>query len=465
MTAGRRSFAVAVLVTSLPTFMATLDNLVVTTALPVIRTQLSASLETLQWVVNAYTLAFAALLLTAAALGDRLGRRKVFAGGGALFTVASAACAVAPDATWLIAARAVQGAAAAAIMALALPLLAAAVPVERRAVAIGIWGGVNGLGVALGPLVGGAVVQGLNWEWIFWLNVPFGLVAVPLALGVLRESHGPDAALDLLGLLLSGGGVLAVVWAVVRADALGWTATPTVLALVGGAALLAAFIAWQRRAAAPLVPLGLYRSSGFAAANIASGAFSFGMFGAVFLLAQFFQVAQGATPLEPGLRTMPWTLAPMFVAPLAGMLANRVGTRVLATGGLGLQAVSLVWIAAVLSVDMPYIALVPAFLLAGIGLGATFAPLATAVLAVVPPEAHGKAAGVNGTVREVGVALGVAVLTAVFSSAGSYTSGADYIAGLVPAVWTGAVVVALGTVAALRLPRPARTPAPVAVTA
>lgn len=447
------AFAAAVLVTALPMFMATLDNLVVTSALPVIRTELGATLPTLQWVVNAYTLAFATLLLTASALGDRIGRRRMFAGGIVLFTAASAACALATDAAMLIVARAVQGAGAAAIFPLSLTLLAAAVPLTRRALAIGIWGGVSGLGVAVGPLVGGAVVEGLAWQWIFWLNVPIGLVAVPLVLRVLDESRGPDRTLDPAGLLLAAGGVLSIVWAVVRAEELGWSSAPTLAALIGGGTLLVAFLAWQRRATTPLLPMRLFRAPGFAAANAASVAFSFGMFGSVFLLAQFFQVVQGMSPLAAGVATMPWTLAPMVVAPLAGLFSARVGTRTLVTTGLTLQAVALAWMASVTTADAAYSTFVAPFLLAGIGMGLTFAPVATAVLASVSEADHGKASGTNSTLREIGVALGVAVLTAVFAANGSYTSGPAYVDGLVPAVWLGAAVVAAGALAGLALPR------------
>jgi EmrB/QacA subfamily drug resistance transporter len=451
-TRTRPAFGAAVLVTAIPMFMATLDNLVVTSALPVMRTELNASLETLQWVVNAYTLAFATLLLTAAALGDRIGRRRVFIGGIVLFTAASAACALATDATSLIIARALQGAGAAAVMPLSLTLLAAAVPPTRRALAIGIWGGVSGLGVALGPLIGGAVVEGLAWQWIFWLNVPIGALAVPLVLRVLRESYGPDRVLDPTGLLLSAGGVLAIVWAVVRADTLGWSSASTLAGLIGGSALLMAFVSWQRRAAAPLLPLRLFRAPGFSAANAATIAFSFGMFGSVFLLAQFFQVVQGLSPLAAGVRTIPWTMAPMVVAPLAGLFSARIGNRALVTTGLVMQAAALAWIATVITADTAYVTFVPPFLLAGIGMGLTFAPVATAVLASVAEADHGKASGTNSTLREIGVALGIAVLTAVFAANGSYVSGPEYVAGLVPAVWLGAAVVAAGALAALALP-------------
>lgn len=224
LTAPRsRGLGLVLAAVGIPVFMVTLDNLVVTNALPVIKSELGATLSDLQWFVNAYTLAFAALLLTAAAIGDRLGRRRVFLAGIALFTLASAACALATESWMLIGARAIQGIGAAAVMPLSLTLLAGAVPEKMRSAAIGIWGGISGLGVAVGPVVGGAVVDGLNWQWIFWLNVPVGVVAVVLATRVLTESRGTAKRLDLLGLVLATSGVLSVVWGVVHGADDGWT--------------------------------------------------------------------------------------------------------------------------------------------------------------------------------------------------------------------------------------------------
>lgn len=456
---ARPGFAAAVVVTALPMFMATLDNLVVTFALPVIRRELGATIETLQWVVNAYTLAFATLLLTASALGDRLGRRRIFVAGIALFTISSMTSALAPNTGVLIASRVLQGVGAAAIMPLSLTLVAAAVEPKLRPVAIGIWGGVSGLGVALGPLIGGLVVQGLAWQWIFWLNVPIGIVTIPLVLVTLRESRGPDRTLDPLGLLLVGAGVFVVVWAIVRSDAHGWGSAATLAPLAAGLLLLAAFVLWQRRAKAPLLPLRLFRSRGFSAANVASIVFSFGTFGSVFLLAQFFQVVQGFSPLQAGVRTLPWTMAPMITAPLAGIFTPKIGSRLLVSTGLLFQGVALAWVAAVSTTDVAYGSLVPPFILAGTGLGLTLAPLSTVVLASVADADHGKASGTNSTLREMGVALGVAVLTAVFAASGSYTSGPAYVDGLRPAVYLGAAVVLVGIIAALLLPGPSRGPA------
>ena len=359
--------ALALAAASLPMFMSTLDNLVMTSALPVIQRALSANVEQLQWMMNSYTLAFATLMLPAATLGDRWGRRRVFLIGIAVLTLASIGSALSTTTGALIAARTIQGAGAAAIMPLSLTLLAAAVPASRRAMAIGVWGGVSGQGVALGPVIGGAVVDGFSWQAIFWLNVPVAIVAIPLILRALPESHGRRQPLDLLGLALVGAGVLAAVWGIVRAGDLGWGSLPVTGALVAGVALIAGFIWHEGRTAYPLVPLRLFGSRSFSVANVASLAFTLGMFGAVFLLAQYLQIVDGYTPLQAGVRTLPWTAAPMIVAPIAGLLAPRVGVRVLLGTGLTLQALGLAWLALAAGASTPYLELVPGFILAGIG--------------------------------------------------------------------------------------------------
>ena len=436
-----------------PTFMVTLDNLVVSTALPVIRTDLGASLTDLQWFVNAYTLPFAAFLLTAAALGDRIGRRRMFIAGLVVFTLASAAAALAGTPAQLTAARAVQGLGGAAVAPLALTLLAQAVPDRLRTAAVGIWGGINGLGVAVGPVVGGAVVEGLDWHWIFWLNVPVGVVAVVLAATVLDESRGGARRLDPLGLLLSAAGMLLLVWGVVDGPDHGWTSARVLGMLLGGTALTAAFLAWQARNPAPMLPLRLFRSPGFGLVNLVTLTFSAGAFGAVFLLAQFFQVVQGLSPLDAGLRTLPWTMAPMVVAPLAGIFGDRIGQRNLIFAGQVLLAAGLGWIGLATATDVTYTDLVVAFTLAGIGMGLTFAPISTMALGSVDASERGVASGVNNTIRELGVAAGVAVLASIFSSYGAYDTHQTFVDGLRPAVLAGAAIVAAGAVVALWLPR------------
>ena len=439
-------------IVSVALFMVTLDNLVVTNALVSIREDLGASLEELEWTVNAYTLSYAVFLLTAAALGDRLGRRRVFVAGIAIFTVASALAAVAPSTDALIAARALQGLGGAVITPLSLTLLSEAFAPEKRGLALGIWSGVSGLGVALGPVVGGAVVEGFSWQWIFWLNVPIGLALAPAALSMLRESRGPNATLDLPGVALASSGLLGVVFGIVRAGELGWTSTTVVASIAGGAVLLAAFVAWELRTESPILPMRFFRNRAFAATNGVSLAMFFGTFGSVFLLAQFFQVAQGYSPLEAGLRTLPWTAMPIFVAPVAGILSDRIGSRPLMAAGLALQSAGLAWIAVVTTPTMAYGLVVPGFVMAGAGMALVFAPAANAVLSAVRPEEAGQASGATNTVREIGGVLGVAVLATVFTKLGGFSSPQAYVDGLVPAVWVGAAVLAVGALVALLVP-------------
>jgi len=443
-------------ITSVALFMVALDNLVVTTALPVIRADLGASLQDLEWMVNAYTLTFAVLLLTGAALGDRFGRRRMFTLGLVVFTAGSAAAALSPSSDVLIVARAIQGIGGAFVTPLSLTILSAAVPAERRAVALGAWGGIAGLAIAIGPLVGGAIAEGVSWHWIFWLNVPIGIVAVILSIFRLEESHGPDGALDLVGLGLVSTGLLALVWGVIHGNDRGWTDPQIVAALAVGAVLMALFLAWESRTASPMLPLRFFRSRGFSAANVVSFLMYFGVFGAVFLLVQFFQIVQGLSPFQSGLRTLPWTAMPAIVAPLAGVLAGRIGGRPILVTGMAALAGGLAWIAAVTTPTVEYVLLVPGFVLAGVGMGLFFAPIANVVLSSVDPIEEGQASGATNTIREIGGVFGVAVLASVFSANGSYQSPATFVDGLVPAVWVGAGIVALGTIAALALPGRAR---------
>jgi EmrB/QacA subfamily drug resistance transporter len=447
----RPKWTFAVVSTAL--FMVVLDNLVVTTALPSIRADLDATIESLQWTVNAYTLTFAVLLLTGAALGDRFGRKRMFAIGVSLFTVASAAAALAPTTEALIAARAIQGAAAASVLPLTLTLLSEAFPAGRRGLVLGLWSGLSGLAVALGPLVGGAVVDGISWHWIFWINVPIGIALVPLALRFLTESRGPARELDLPGLALGGLGLLGVVYGIVRGNEQGWASTEILASLITGAALVAAFVAWELRAPHPMLPMRFFRSRAFSAANGVGFVMSFGVFGSIFLLAPFLQVTQGLSPLEAGIRTLPWTAMPMLVAPWAGILSDRIGSRPLMATGLALQAGALAWLASISVPDVAYAALVLPFVMAGAGMALVFAPSANAVLGSVDQRSAGQASGATNAIRELGGVMGIAVLASVFSAHGSYASPQAYTDGMVSAVWVGAAVLAAGALVALMIPR------------
>jgi EmrB/QacA subfamily drug resistance transporter len=433
-------------------FMATLDNLVMTSALPVIRADLGSSVSQLSWFMNAYTLAFATFMLPAATLGDRLGRRRVMLAGVAVFTLASIASALSTTSEALIAARAVQGLGAAAIMPLSLTLLAAAVPPAMRAVAIGIWGGVSGLGVALGPVIGGAVVEGVSWQAIFWLNVPVAAVAIPLLLIAVPESRGVWQRLDLVGTALLGGAVFLGIWGIVHGNDDGWSDPRVLGPLVVAALLVPAYVVWSRGRSYAVLPLRLFSSRSFSAANVVAMFFTIGMFGTVFLLAQYLQIVQGYSPLEAGLRTLPWTAAPMVVAPIAGALAGRVGLRPLLVVGLVLQTVSLVWFAVLTESGSPYSSFVPALLIAGVGMGLTFSPMATAVLDGLPEQDFAIASSANSTIREFGVALGVALLTAVFLGNGGSLDPRGYDGAIGPALLTGAAAVAVAGLASLFVP-------------
>jgi EmrB/QacA subfamily drug resistance transporter len=443
-------------ITSVALFMVTLDNLVVTTALPVIRKDLHASLSQLEWTVNAYTLTFAVLLLTGAALGDRFGRRLMFSVGIGIFTLSSAAAALAPSATALDLARAAQGVGGAIVMPLTLTILSAAVPPERRGLALGAWSGIAGLAVAIGPLVGGAVVEGISWQWIFWLNVPIGLILAPLAFLRLRESHGPAGGLDLPGVGLASAGLFGIVWGLVRANSVGWGSVEIVGSFVIGSMALALFVLWELRAKAPMLPMRFFRNRAFTLTNVSSLFMFFGMFGSIFLLAQFFQTVQGYSPLQAGIRILPWTAMPIFIAPLAGALSDRIGGQRIMGVGLALQAIGLAWISTVTTPTTPYSEVVIPFFISGIGMALFFAPVANVVLSAVRREEEGQASGAANAIRELGGVFGVAVLASIFAHYGGYLSAQDFVDGLRPAVWVGAAIVGIGSVLAFLVRSPAR---------
>jgi EmrB/QacA subfamily drug resistance transporter len=439
-------------IVSVALFMVVLDNLVVSVALPTIHRDLGASIQALEWTVNAYVLAYAVLLLTGAALGDRFGRKRMFISGLAVFTAASAAAALAPSTDLLIAARAIQGTGAAMVTPLTLTLLAEAFPAERRGMAIGVWSGISGIAVALGPLVGGAVVQGISWHWIFWINVPIGILLGPLALRQLSESHGPNKNLDIAGLLLGSSGAFGIVFGLVRAQSLGWTAGEVLVSLLAGALLLGAFVMWERRASEPLLPMSFFAKRSFAVTNVASLSMYFGMFGSIFFLSQYMQDVLGNTPLQAGLKLLVWTGATMLVAPFAGVFSERFGSRSFMFAGLALQAAALAWLASEISTHLSYGSMLIPFVMAGAGMALVFAPSANAILSSVRVDQAGQASGANNAIREVGGVLGVSVLATVFTGAGSYASPQAFVNGLIPATWVGVAVLSAGALTVLALP-------------
>jgi EmrB/QacA subfamily drug resistance transporter len=448
----------ALALASVASFMVVLDLLVVATALSTIRHELGASIGQLEWTVNAYTLPFAVLLMTAAAVGDRFGRRRVFAIGLGVFAAGSAACALAPGAGPLIVARAVQGIGAAMVMPLALALLNATVPPHRRGWAMGIFGSVTALAVVVGPVLGGAITQGLAWQWIFWLNVPIGLITIPLALRHLAESYGPRAALDLPGVALCTAAALGLVWGLVRGSPAGWTSPEVAGTLTAGAVLTAAFAGWELRARAPMLPMRLFAIRGFSAGNTVVFLVNASVTGAVFFMAQFLQAGLGEDPLAAGLRLLPWGVAPFLIAPRAGKLADRIGERTLVVSGLVLLAASFAWIADIAGPEMAYPAMLAPMMLSGAGLGLTLPAVTKAVVGSVPPADIGKASGSFSMMRQLGGAFGVAILAAVFASAGGYASPAAFSAGFAPAIAAAAGLALAGVLAGLALPgRPDQT--------
>jgi EmrB/QacA subfamily drug resistance transporter len=437
---------------SIGAFMISMDSLIVTTALTTIRRDLGASIETAQWTVNAYNLAFAVLLVTGATLGDRFGRRRGFVAGLGLFAAGSAACALAPGIGWLIAARAVQGIGGALVLPLALTLLAAAFPPQRRGWALGIFVGVVGLGSLFGPVVGGAVVQGLAWQGIFWINVPIGAAAILLARWRIGESRGPDGRLDAGGLVLVTGGALGLVWAVVREPAAGWGSPEVLGSLAAGALLVAAFVGWELRARAPMLPMRLFRQRAFAAANAAQLLLFASQFGALFLLTQLLQVALGYGPLAAGLGLVPWSGLLMLGGPLGGALADRIGERALLVGGLVLQTAGMAWLALVARPDLAYVQLLPPLVISGIGLSIAMPAAQRAVMGAVEPADLGRAAGVSSTLRWLGAVFGIAILGAVFESAGGLATPAAFAAGFTPAIGVGAGLALAAVVVGLVVP-------------
>jgi EmrB/QacA subfamily drug resistance transporter len=445
--------------TSTAYFMVVLDSLVVITALPQMQRDLHADLASLQWTVNSYGIAFAAGIITAAALGDRFGRRRVFNLGLALFTLSSAACALAPTLGELVVARTVQGLGAAAVMPLSLTILTTAFPAQRRGLIVGIYGGLAGLAVAAGPIVGGVVAERLDWHWIFWLNVPIGLVASALGARLLPESHGALERLDLVGVGLVSGGVLSLVWALVRANDVGWSNPETLATLLAGAALLLAFVGWEQRVAEPMVPMRLFRNRAFAFGNVTTFLMSGATFAAAFLITQEFQFARGYSPISTGVRLVPFFATPMLVSPLAGALSDRIGRRPIMLTGLALQAVGYAWVAARAALTTSWVEIVAGLLVAGIGISMALPTVPTAILNAVTEHEMGKASGVSYMAQRFGAVFSIAIASAVFAAHGHLGNPATVTAGFRPALWICVIFAVLAALASIAITaRPSGVP-------
>jgi EmrB/QacA subfamily drug resistance transporter len=448
---SRRTWVLVI--TSIASMMVVLDALVVATALTAIRTDLGASITELEWTVNAYGLSFAVLLMTAAAAGDRWGRRRVFTIGVAVFAVASLACAAAPNVATLIAGRVLQGAGAAFVMPLALALLGAAFPPDQRSRALGVFASVSGVAVALGPLFGGAVVAGISWPWIFWINVPLGAALGYFALTRIEESRGSDRTVDVPGLVLITVGSLGLVWALVQGNTAGWGSAEIVGSIVVGLIALGAFAGWQRRAASPMLPLHLFRSRRFAAGNVVIFFHWGSALGAVFFMAQFLQTGLGYGPLTAGLALAPWGLTTTVIPQVAGRLVGRFGERPFIVAGLGLHSLAMVWIALVADPAVSYWAIVAPLVISGSGIAMCLPAAQSAVLTSVAPRFIGKASGAFSAMRQLGGAFGVAVLVVGFASAGSYTSSAAFTDGFAAALVVSAALGVVGALAGSAIPR------------
>jgi EmrB/QacA subfamily drug resistance transporter len=446
----RPSMAWTLAITSVAFFIISLGGLVVTTALPAIHRDFGANLATLGWIgVNAYGLAFAVGITTAAALGDRLGRVRIFGAGLGVFTAASTACAMAPSVGILIAGRAVEGIGAAILLPLSLTILTGAFPPERRGTVVGIWGGIGGLGVASGPLIGGALTQALSWHWVFWVNVPIGVLATILAFTRLTESRGPATRLDLTAVALVSGGAFGIVWGLVRGNDAGWTGPQIVTSLGAGVLLIAAFLFWERRAAEPMLPLRLFRNASFVAANATAFLLWASLISVSFFISQYFQFVHGNTPFEAGIRVLPWTAAPIVLSPAAGALSDLIGRRPVMVAGMLVQGIGLAWLASVAAIGVDYGHLVGPLILAGVG-GSMVIPTApAAALGAVSPGDIGKASGVTSTLLRFGSVAGVAIATAVFSSHGHLGTAASFDAGFRPAIVASAAFSTIGALFAL----------------
>ena len=448
--------------TSTAYFMVVIDAVVVITALPRMQRDLGASLSSLQWTLNAYGIAFAAGIITAAALGDRFGRRRIFNLGLALFTIASAACALAPNAAELIAARTVQGLGGAIVLPLSLTILTTAFPPERRAMIIGVYGGLAGLAVASGPLIGGSITEGIDWHWIFWINVPIGVVALALCLRLLPESYGAPERLDLVGVALVTGGVVALVWALVRANQSGWASAEIVTTLAAGTLLLLLFVAWELRAPQPMIPLRLFRNQTFAAGNATTFLMSGAIFAGAYFVTQEFQFARGYSPVSAGLRLLPFFATPMFISPLAGAIADKVGLRPVMVLGLTLQAVGFTWVCLRGGLGTSWVELTFALLVAGIGISMALPTVPTAVLGAVQPHELGKASGINYMMQRLGAVFAIAIGTSVFAAYGHLGTPASVTDGFKPALAACTVfaVLAALTAAGITATKKAGAPEP-----
>ncbi|OZB93662.1 MFS transporter [Paenibacillus sp. XY044] len=444
------------IVTCITLFMAMLDNLVIGVALPSIQASFHAGMSDLQWFMNAYTLAFAVLLIPFSALGERFGRKRMFLTGVVLFTLGSLASALSDSSLQLTLARALQGIGAAAIMPISLTLVNAAFPPEKRAAAIGIWSGISGLGLSVGPLVGGAIIEGAPWEAIFWVNVPIGVLAVLFGMRWLKESKGERKPIDPLGIALLGAGLFGLIFGMVRGNDEGWGSFSVWGPIAGGVLLLLAFYGWERSRKQPFVQFKHFRERNYSAYLSAGFWLNAGIFGAIFLLTLFLQQAQGYSALGAGVREMVWTACTMVAAPLAGLFVGKFGSKRVLLFGMLLQVLALIGIALVIIREgavFPFGYIVPLMMAAGAGMGFSFTPLSHGLLSSVAEKAAGEASGMSNTARELGGVFGVAIGGLVFASGSAIATPNDFGHHLVPSLFVFAAMIAVGVLSVAFLAR------------
>lgn len=437
------------LLASVAAFMTSLDTMVVTTALPTMRAHLGGSAGQVEWTMNAYYLCFACLLITAAGLGDRRGRRQVLVAGLLGFAISSAGAALAPTLATLIVARAVQGGAAAAILPLSLTVISEAYPPENRARAIGIWGALLGAGGVLGPIAGGGLTEWVGWRGIFWVNVPIALVVAVASATLITETYGPRHPLDVRGLSLASLGCFGLALGLVRSADVSWDDATVWLAVALGVVLVVGFVIVEHRAMYPLMPLALFKSRMFSAANGVSVTIYASLSGSVYLMSQFFQNVQHASPLLAALQFVPWPAPALILAPMVGAWSLKLGNRFFLVLGMLAHTAGMAWFASVAGAATPYAELVGPLVLSGIGISCVFPTVSSAVVSSVPPERMGVASGVNGSIREIGGVLGVAVAATVFAHAGGYTNTSTFVSGFVHAMWACTALTGLGIWAAI----------------
>jgi len=446
---------------SFTSFLVGLDALVVTTALPTLHQEFGTGVEGLSWTVNAYELAFAASILTGSTLGDRFGRRRMFVIGLGVFTGASALCALSPNVDVLIAVRALQGIGGGIAVPLALALITDVTPPDMRGKALGIWGAITGVAVAAGPLVGGAIVDGLAWQWIFWLNVPVGIVIAVLTTQKVGEGHRAFGKVDPVGLALATLGVFGIAQALIRGNDAGWTSASILGGLIGGGITVVLFVIWERRIEFPMMPMKLFRNRSFTGGCVASFVLMAGVFGLGFLTAQYLQLALHNDPLGVGLRLLPATGVALLLSPVAGRLADRIGEQTLVMLGLGLQALGLVLIGALVTDTSGYGTIMGPLFVTGAGIAIAFPTVTTAVMRSVGPVQTGVASGISNTFRQVGAVFGVAIAAAIFATEGSYRTPSEFVDGFRPAFIALGVLCTIGVFAGFTIRRSTSVATPI----